>query len=169
MPEQISQHFIKIRRVVVPTLFIVITIWSIFTFYLIFFGWPLDKASANYAELNIPAFLNTKTNESLQEIASPELMSSLSDEKINLLLYNLSSLGRLQWNSRFIGNATVVVGGTNKAKYEAIATFEVSHANIVVELVQHDDKWSVYRLDIIVPVEGEERALSFSIDDPTTG
>ena len=157
-----SQYFFHFKRIAVPIIFTAVTLWSLLTFFLVIYGWPLDKSSAKYVEMNVPIFLNTKTKDSFLKIASPELASALNDKELEFLLHNLSFLGHLNWNSRFIGNATYDIGSENKASYIAIALFDSSYANIEVELIQHNNKWTIYRLDISVPIKDEVRTVGFN-------
>jgi len=122
-----------------------------------------------YTEINVPPFLIAQSKDTFVTIASPELLSSLSDNKLKEKLYNLSLLGRLIYRTGFIGHATYKIGDSNTAKYLSSAAFEKEHARIEVELIQQKIAWAVSDIRIIVLVEGEQRTLKFKEANDESG
>jgi hypothetical protein len=89
-------------------------------------------------------------------------MASMSDDKFKEKLYNLALLGRITSRTAFRGHATVHLGGSTTATYTATATFEGSPARIQVDLIRSNGTWTISDLRVIVPINGEERALQFA-------
>jgi len=146
-----------------------ISVWAIFTYFFIVYGWPLDKSSLQYSELNISPIITSLSKEAFIKRASPELLASLSDAELTMKLYNLSLLGRFKHRTGYIGHATFHLRGTNTAQYTANAVFENAQAQIEVYLIQHNDSWAISDLRFIVPVNGDIKTLRFTEETNENG
>lgn len=151
-----------ITSVAFKVLVVAISIWAIFTSFLILYGWPLDKSSAEYTEFTVTPIITSMSQSSFRSCASPELNDLLDDSELNKKFYNLSLLGKIKNRSGYIGHATFKIGSTNTAHYEANAIFENATAKIVVDLIQTENSWAIADLKFVVPVNGEVKTLQFS-------
>ena len=141
---------------------VAISIWAVFTSFLIFYGWPLDKASAQYAESTVTPNITNLSQSGFRSHASPQLNDILNDAELNHKFYNLSLLGSIKNRTGYVGHATYNIGATNTAHYEANAAFENASATIVVDLIQTNKSWAIADIKFIVPVNGEIKTLQFS-------
>ena len=139
-----------------------VSLWAVFTYFLIIYGWPLDKSSLQYSELNILPIITSLSKEEFNSRVSPDLKASLSDSELTKKLYNLSLLGRIKQRTGYIGHATFNLGGANTAQYKANATFEKAQVQIEVDLIQQNNSWAISDLRFIVPVNGEVKTLQFA-------
>lgn len=161
--KQMTRNYLgKLLKVVIATILTLVAVWSVSSFWLIMYGWPLDKSSLEFSEQNIYFIISARTRDEFLKISSPSLKASLTEEKFNQKMYNLSLLGRITSRTPFSGNATVNLGGPITAKYMANATFEKAQARIAIDLVRDNDAWLMSDLSVTVPVNGEERTLQFS-------
>lgn len=151
-----------ILKVVLAIWLTVISFWAIFTYIFIIHGWPLDKSSLQYSELNILPIITSLSKEKFISRASPDLKASLSDSELTKKLYNLSLLGRIKHRTGYIGHATINIGSANTAKYKANVTFEKAQVQIEVDLIQQNNSWAISDLRFIVPVNGEVKILQFA-------
>lgn len=149
-------------KVVIASIPTLVAVWSVFSFWLIMYGWPLDRSSLEFSEQNIYSIISARTRDEFLKASSPSLKASLTEEEFNQKIYNLSLLGRITSRTPFSGNATVNLGGPITAKYVANATFEKAQARIAIDLVRDNDAWLMSDLRVTVPVNGEERTLQFS-------
>jgi hypothetical protein len=162
MNTKLSSTLKQSMKVAVAALLTAITVWSIFSFWLVFYGWPLDRSSMEYVEDNISPVIASRSREEFAKRVSPELLASLNDVKLREKLYNLSLLGRIVCRTGFRGHATINIGQSVTAKYKADATFENTQAQIEVDLVRKNGAWVFSDLRFTVPVDGEQRTLRFS-------
>ena len=149
-------------KVVLAVLLAAITAWSMFTYWLFVYGWPLDRSSMEYVEANISPIITSHSQEEFAKRASPELLASLSDAKLKEKLYNLSLLGRITYRAGFRGHSTIHLGQSVTATYTADATFENAQGHIEVDLIRQNSAWAISDLRFTVQVNGEQRTLQFA-------
>ena len=162
MNTRVSSYLKLSLKVALAILLTVVTVWSIFVYWLIFYGWPLDKSSLEYVEENVVPIINSRSKEEFAKRASPELVASLSDYKLREKLYNLSLLGRITCRTGFREHATLQIGRSITATYKTNATFENIEAHIEVDITRDNGVWSFSDLRFTVPVNGEQRTLQFA-------
>ena len=147
---------------VLGLLLIVITASAIFIYWLYAYGPHLDTSSKAFVEENIPPIISSWSKEEFVRRASPELLASLSEDWLRHKFYNLSLLGPLKRLGGFSGQATIHIGQFVSATYTANAEFQNVPAYLQVDLIRQDDSWAISNLRVTVPVNGEQRTLSFT-------
>jgi len=141
---------------------IAISLWVLFTLFLILYGWPLDKSSLRFTEFKVHPVITSLSKSMFIEIASKELSSSLNESEIEKKFYNLSLLGHIKERSGYIGQATFNVGSADTAHYISTAIYDNAQVKIEVDLIKNKSSWELSNLQFIVPVNDKMKILQFS-------
>lgn len=111
-------------------------------------GSKLDKSSKAYVDEVAPIILTSWNTQELLNRASPELLKFVPIDKLNTLFNMLSEkLGRLKEYKGSEGEAKINIifpgGRTVRAEYIVRAVFEKGDAEVMVTLIQHNNKWRI--------------------------
>ena len=118
-------------------------------------GSALDKESKAYADLAVPAIVNTWSEKELLDRASPELKKAATIDQLDRLFRMFSGLGQLQKCEPLQGQAymaaTTQAGKRISADYTAKATFQKGEATIKLGLIKHGDQWQILKFHVDSP------------------
>jgi UDP-N-acetylmuramyl tripeptide synthase len=118
-------------------------------------GNALDKESKAYADLALPAIINTWSEKELLDRASPEFKKIAPIDQLDRLFRALNGLGKLQkcepLQGQALMSATTQTGKMTTALYIAKATFQKGEATIKLGLIKHGDQWQILSFYVTSP------------------
>ena len=123
--------------------------------FFVFGDSKLVASGKKYVDENVPIILSTWSLEELTSRASDEMIELISADRLPQVLARISRIGELEKCSNFKHDAALskkfALRDAVTLVYVAKANFENGPADIQIQLIQKDEKWKLYGLNVISP------------------
>lgn len=140
-----------LAKVLVGLLTLVVVVLS-YVGYAVYSRSKLEASARAYVDQSLPLIVDGWSKAELLKRASPQFRESASDDQVEKLFAQLSTLGRLQHYDGAEGN--VSLNKTDKvvtAAYGAHATFEHGNVQFTVRLIQNGGQWQILYFHASLP------------------